>query len=103
VRWIGEWPSPKGRPDQQARQYEILYVALLDSDAPLGDRSEEGYLPAVLLCRGENKYYSVWPRYFVESGGGWKFGQDGPQLEMSEWEYLTKKVRSFASERGLPV
>jgi hypothetical protein len=51
----------------------------------------------------ENTYYTVWPRYFVQKGGKWKFGQDGPQLEMAEWEYLMQKVRAFAAEQAISL
>ena len=84
----------------------MLYAALLDGGAPDGDRwPSEGYLPALILCATPpgSTCHVLWPRYWVKPGAHVRFGQDGPQLTVAEWDYLTEKVRRFAAGRGIEL
>jgi hypothetical protein len=98
MKWRGEWPPPKSKPAEGARPYEVLFVALLDERAPIGDRQDQGYLPALLLCQAlPEGEYLVWPRYWMNG----RFGQDGPQLWLEEYDYLMTKIRAFMAKHDL--
>lgn len=102
MRWFGEWPPPKARPDWQPRPYEV-YVAFLE-DEPLKSKAwlEFVYLPALILCEEppESRTYVVWPRYWVKPEKTVRFGQDGPHLSIDDLESMIAKVRRFLSARG---
>jgi hypothetical protein len=102
LHWYGEWRPQKSDAGAPPRPYEVLTVIRVNAeDSPTRHSrwDDVGYFPVLMVCRNRQNpdEYILWPRYWLAPA---KYGQEGPQLWVEEWDYLLSKAKECLKARG---